>query len=114
DCSELVEWICARFGVQPMMPDGSWIQFRHCARHASGRSKWDGSVMLEYAKTPGALLFAFSSDPMNGPRPTSAHVAIVFDDKHVVEAKSHKDGVVKSLISSRKWTHSARIPGVQY
>jgi cell wall-associated NlpC family hydrolase len=25
DCSELVEWACRRAGVQPTMPDGSWI-----------------------------------------------------------------------------------------
>jgi peptidoglycan hydrolase-like protein with peptidoglycan-binding domain len=32
DCSEILEWACARLGVAPRVPDGSWLQYRHCVR----------------------------------------------------------------------------------
>jgi hypothetical protein len=30
DCSELVEWVCARLNIEPRMPDGSWYQDKQC------------------------------------------------------------------------------------
>ena len=38
DCSELVRWACGRAGVQPTMPDGSWIQQRWCASNGGAIS----------------------------------------------------------------------------
>src|SRR5437763_5692983 len=51
DCSELVRWACGRAGVQPTMPDGSWIQQRWC--------RSNGTILsVEQAiGTRGALLF---------------------------------------------------------
>ena len=57
DCAELVEWGCARLGIKPTMPDGSWLQVRHC-------KKYGLLIPVEQAiRTPGALLFYFSFIP---------------------------------------------------
>lgn len=55
DSSELVEWAAAQAGVT--LPDGSWRQYRHLQEGGN-------ALPVEQArKTPGALLFGFSSDP---------------------------------------------------
>lgn len=108
DCSELIEWACARLGVSPRMPDGSWIQARHCSQ-AGTMIPIDRAV-----KTRGALLFAFSSDPLVGARPGSAHVAVSLGDGRTIEARSRTHGVGIFTAYGRGWTHGALVPGVTY
>lgn len=108
DCSELVEWACARAGVQPRVPDGSWMQLRHALKHGTTCS------VSEALRTAGALLFRFRGDPLAGGRPSQAHVAISLGDGQTVEAKSRADGVGVFSARDRGWTHAARIPGVDY
>jgi cell wall-associated NlpC family hydrolase len=109
DCSELVQWACARLGVTPTMPDGSWLQARHCNNHQN-------LIPVEEGKeTQGALLFKFSSNPLAGDRPTSAHVAISLGNGNTVEARGTNWGVGSwSAVQGRNWTHAALIPGILY
>lgn len=112
DCSELVEWVCGRFSVEPKMPDGSWIQALHCQKYGTMTS------IDEALHTPGALLVRFSGGqgPLPSSRPLSAHVAIsVGDGVHTIEARSARSGV--GLFADAvlgRWTHAALIPGVDY
>ncbi len=108
DCSELVQWGCARAGVQPTMPDGSWIQARHC--------KNEGTLIpVEQAiKVRGALLFKFRTDPFSGSRPPGAHVAMSLGNGQTIEARSTYYGVGMFSAYGRGWTHAALVPGANY
>ena len=109
DCSELVEWVCGRFSVEPKMPDGSWIQALHCQAHGTMTS------IDEALNTPGALLFRFSGGqgPLPSSRPHRAHVAIsVGDGVHTIEARSGVDLFADA--QAGRWTHAALMPGVDY
>lgn len=107
DCSELVEWGCARAKVVPTMPDGAMYQVRHCHKHGT-------LIPVEQArKTFGALLFAFSSSPFIGGRPDHSHVGFSLGDGRTFEARGKDYGV--GIFERRGgWTHAARIPGVEY
>lgn len=108
DCSELVQWACARAGVSPTMPDGSWIQARHCKNYGT-------LIPVEEAiGIRGALLFRFSSDPFSGVRPSSAHVAMSLGNGKTIEARGTRYGVGIFSALDRGWTHAARIPGCDY
>lgn len=108
DCAELVEWACARLGLHPTMPDGSWIQAAHCKSHGM---MTDVEIAIN---TPGALLFRFSSDPFAGHPPKIRHVAISLGDGHTFEARSSSQGVGTFRASGRNWSHAALIPGLVY
>jgi hypothetical protein len=108
DCSELVRWVCGRLGVKPTMVDGSWLQYRHCAAHQRAISVPEGIAER------GALLFRFSSSPLVGGRPSSAHVAISLGDGRTIEARGRSWGVGSWTAHNRGWTHAALIPGVDY
>lgn len=109
DCSELIEWGCDRSGVVPSMPDGSWLQARHCQAY--------GTLIPigEAVATPGALLFRFiGGDPFSGPRPPSSHVAMAQGNGTTIEARSPTHGVGVFPATNRGWSHAALIPGVEY
>ncbi len=108
DCSELVEWACARLGVKPTMPDGTWVQVRHC-------QKYNLIIPVKQAiRTAGALLFYFSDDPFTGDRPSCAHVAVSQGNGKTFEARSSKLGVHAFSAYNRGWTHAGLIPGLDY
>jgi cell wall-associated NlpC family hydrolase len=99
DCSELVQWACARVGVA--YPDGSGNQY--------AASKAAGLIIgvTTAANTRGALLF-------RGPG-GSEHVAISLGDgKTTIEARGTAYGVVNGPISGRHWDGAALIPGLVY
>lgn len=112
DCSELVEWACNSLPspVEPHMPDGSWLQARHCDNY--GRMISVGRAII----TRGALLFRFSSSPLIGGRPRSAHVALSLGNGSTIEARGLAFGVGSWTASpaARGWTMGATIPGVDY
>lgn len=108
DCSELIQWGCDRLGVTPKMPDGSWYQYRHCYDHGLDVTVSQG------IHTRAALLFRFSSDPLHGGRPSSAHVAMSLGDGRTIEARGSRYGVGSFGAYGRGWTHAALIPGVNY
>lgn len=108
DCSELIEWACARLDVEPRIPDGSWYQARHC------RIQNTLIEVEEAINTAGALLFLFSSSPYEGPRPKRSHVAISQGDGRTFEARGRRYGVGFFEARDRGWTHAAQIPGLEY
>lgn len=112
DCSELVQWAAATSSppIEPAMPDGSWLQFRHCAlRHSTT------SIEVAIA-TRGALLCRFSSSPLEGGRPRASHIAVSLGDGSTIEARGAAWGVGSWTADRgvRGWTHAAFIPGVDY
>lgn len=109
DCSELVQWACARANLDPTMPDGSWIQWRHCRNHDTLAD------VAEAVTIRGALLFKFTGgDPATGGRPSGAHVAISLGNGQTIEARSSRHGVGIFTAANRGWTHAALIPGAIY
>jgi hypothetical protein len=108
DCAELVEWACRCSQVAPTVPDGSWIQCRHCNNH-------EMIIPVEQAiDTRGALLFNFSDDPFTGGRPSSAHVAMSLGDGTTIEARGRAWGVGTFPSRGRSWSHGGLLPGVSY
>jgi cell wall-associated NlpC family hydrolase len=106
DCSELVQWAAGKVGVT--LPDGSWRQYLHLAEH-------DSVVSVEEAiRTPGALLFSFSSKPTSGGgRPRQAHVAISLGDGRTIEARNSKYDVGSFEASPERFQYGAVIPGMR-
>ena len=99
DSGELVEWAANRAGAT--MPDGSWRQFN--ALRDSGHSI-DPEVAL---RTPGALLFKFSSDPARG-IPAERQVMISLGDGRVIDASGKH--VQVSAANAAEFSHAATIP----
>lgn len=113
DCSELIEWVGARLGVTPRIPDGSWNQYRHSAAHGLTIPVADAYSVR------GALLFIFRDkngrpvDPGIA-RPAQSHVAISLGDGRTIEARGAAYGVGVFTAIGRGWTHASLIPGVDY
>jgi cell wall-associated NlpC family hydrolase len=101
DCSELVEWTSSRVGLK--IPDGAWAQYRHLEKQGTTMS------VEEAIKTPGALLFSFSSDPLTG-KPKAAHVAISLGNGKTIEAKGSEYGVGSWDASEKRFSYAAVIP----
>ncbi len=102
DSGELVEWAANRAGME--MPDGTWKQYQ--ALHERG-SVTDTEVAL---RTPGALLFSFSSDPLvKGAIPGQRQVMISLGDGRVIEV-SPRHGVRVIEADAKDFTHAAILP----
>jgi hypothetical protein len=86
DCSELTQWAASQVGVQ--LSEATYLQYLDMKSD-------DQIVSVEEAlRTPGALLFYFSDEPVpGGGRPSGAHVAISLGDGRTIEARSTEDGV---------------------
>jgi cell wall-associated NlpC family hydrolase len=113
DCSELVEWACARNGVTPTMPDGTWFQQAHCRQQ---NTIIDVEAGIDER---GTLLFNHrdaAGNPVDdmAARPPTAHVAISLGDGTTIEAMGTAWGTRIGGARNRNWTHAARIPGVDY
>jgi hypothetical protein len=109
DCAELIRWGCARLGVRPTMPDGSWIQYQHCYRN--------GTVVpvSQAVRTQGALLFYFAGgSPLEVARPTSAHVVASLGTGKTIEARGKDWGVGSWSVDHLPWTHAGLVPGLSY
>lgn len=112
DCSELIQWAAGTCSppIEPTVPDGSWLQFRHIALHHCTSS-------IERAiATRGMVLARFSSSPLEGGRPTSSHIAVSIGDGLTIEARGAAWGVGSwtSAQGVRGWTHAGYLPGVDY
>jgi hypothetical protein len=107
DSSELVEWAAHRAGVHDM-PDGSWNQYRYL--HEKG-----ASVPVEEAlRTPGALVFGFSSDPLASPgRPARAYVGISLGNGKVLDV-SERAGEVREMDPGNFYGYGAKVPGLHF
>lgn len=105
DCAELVQWAAGRNGVS--LPDGSWKQYLALKQQGA-------LVPVDQAmKTPGALLFSFSSEPVpGGGRPSHAHVAISLGDGRTIEARGKSYGV-GTFNAANRFQWAAIVPGLQ-
>ena len=103
DSSELVEWAANQAGMHDM-PDGSWNQYRYL--HEQG-----ASVSVEEAlQTKGALVFGFSSDPLDSTdRPARAYVGISLGNGKVLDV-SERGGEVREMDPGDFYTYAAKIP----
>jgi cell wall-associated NlpC family hydrolase len=104
DCSELVKWAAKRAGVD--LPDGSWLQYLHLKQQGT-------TIPVEQAlRTPGALLFSFSSEPTaGGGRPSGAHVAISLGNGKTIEARGKSYGVGQ-FDAGNRFEYAALVPGL--
>jgi cell wall-associated NlpC family hydrolase len=100
DCSELVEWSCARLGVK--IPDGAYNQWKHCRRIS----------VAQAIKTPGALLFV--GDGTGTGRNAITHVAISLGDGTTIEARSARFGVGSWTAYNRGFRYGGLVPGISY
>lgn len=100
DCSELVEWACARIGVK--FTDGAYYQW-----------KASRAISIEQAKaTRGALLFVGSGRGVG--RQAITHVAISLGDgRTTIEARGRKYGVGSWDIGNR-FDFAGLIPALNY
>lgn len=88
DCSELVQWACARAGIY--MPDGSSAQREYCPDIPT-----DEAIV-----TPGALLFA------------PGHVAISLGCGRTIEARGSAYGIGVFYAPSSRFESGGLIPGI--
>ncbi len=105
DCSELTQWAAHQAGVD--IPDGAMYQYLDLKQH--------GTLMpvSEALKTPGALLFEFSSEPtVGGSRPSLAHVAISLGDGRTIEARGTSYGV-NEFSGAGRFGYAGVIPGLE-
>lgn len=111
DCSELVEWACARAGVVPTVPDGAFNQYAHCKAH-------DTLIPVEQARlTRGALMWvatdAFLKTGKGSGRNAIVHVVFSLGDGTTVEARGKAWGI-GTWPSAGRFDFAALIPGVDY
>lgn len=104
DCSELTRWSAGRAGYD--LQDGTWLQYLQLK---------DAHALIsvdEAMRTPGALLFRFSTEPTPGAgRPDDAHVAISLGDGRTVEASDPSVGVIYGE-ADNGFNYAAVIPGI--
>jgi hypothetical protein len=102
DCSKLVQWSCARFGVA--MPRTAFLQWERCG---SGKNL----SVDDARKIRGALVF--TGDGTGEARNAITHVAISLGDGNTVEALNETKGVI-SLPIGKRFNFAGLIPGVSY
>lgn len=101
DCSELVQWSCARAGVRPTVPDGAYWQWRHSM----------GIPVAQGIHTRGALLFV--GDGTGVGRDAITHCAWSLGDGTTIEARGSRWGV-GSWPSAARFDFAGLLPGVDY
>lgn len=113
DCAELTTW-CVYQGTQKLYGCLSLNGNPATADAYTGYYKRDADtigniVPVEVAaKTPGAFVLRYSGSGVTG------HVVISDGAGGTVEAHSHKDGVIKSVVSGRRWDIGILVPWVEY
>lgn len=104
DCSELVQWSAARHGVALPRTAGE--------QYLAAKQGGDLVPVDVAMRTPGALLFSFSSEPVPGRgEPAHAHVAISLGDGRTIEARGKAYGV-GTFSAANRFTYGAVIPGL--
>ena len=103
DSSELVEWAAHRAGFHDM-PDGSWNQYRYLHEQGAAIS------VDEALHTKGALVFGFSSDPLeSADRPARAYVGISLGNGKILDV-SERAGQVREMDPGNFYSYGAKIP----
>ena len=107
DCAELTKWAAHQAGAD--IPGSSFEQYLDL------KSKGLLIPIEEAEHTPGALVFHFSSEPVEGGgRPSEAHVALSLGDGRTVEAQSEEVGVITDDNIGGRFEYAALLPGVDY
>lgn len=113
DCAEFTTW-CVYQKSQKLYGCASTTGNPVTADAYTGYYKRDadtiGSIVpVEIAaKTPGAFILRYSGSGVTG------HIVISDGAGGTVEAHSHKDGVIKSVVSGRRWDIGILVPWVEY
>jgi cell wall-associated NlpC family hydrolase len=105
DCSELVQWACAKADVVPAVPDGAYYQWNAI------KMKGNLVPVTEGLRTRGALLFI--GDGTGVGRDAITHVAFSLGDGTTIEARGQAWGV-GSWASVDRFDFAGTIPGVDY
>ncbi len=107
DCAELTKWAAHQAGAN--IPGSSFEQYLDL------KSKGLLIPVEQAEHTPGALVFHFSSEPVQGGgRPDEAHVALSLGDGRTVEAQSEEVGVITDDNIGGRFEYAALLPGVDY
>lgn len=106
DAAELTKWAAHQAGSE--IPGSSFEQYLDI------KAKGLLIPVDQAKKTPGALLFHFSSEPQpGGGRPADASVAISLGGGRMVEAQSEEVGVIAADAGSR-FEYAGLVPGLAY
>lgn len=62
----------------------------------------------EAKRTPGAALLRVAGNGITG------HIVLSMGNNKTVEAHSHADGVIHSVVDGRRWDYGILIPGIDY
>lgn len=113
DCAEFTSWVlyqltgklygCSNNSGNPASADAYTGFYKRDADTIGKKITVD-----EAAKTPGAFLLRYSGNGLIG------HIAISNGTGGTVEAHSSKTGVIKNVVSGRRWDIGILIPWVAY
>ncbi len=113
DCAELAAWLiyqagaglygCNRDHGDPATADAGTVYFNRDARYL-------GKIIAPAAAagSPGALLLRVAAGSQCG------HIVISDGKGGTVEAHSHLTGVIRDVVSGRRWTMGIMVPGIEY
>ena len=105
DCSGLFSWAFEELGGY-MYHGSNTIYRKYCKRNGmlSNGKKSDGTELI-----PGTAVFVYNKAQNN-----YSHVGLYIGGKYVIEAKGTQNGVVRSKITDKKWSHWGELKGVNY
>lgn len=97
DCAQLTRYACKAGGQE--LCSGANNQWN--------KTKWEKKGTIDtLPEAPGVILY---HDNGKG---TKTHTGVYLGGGYAEEAKQAKDGVVKTAVKKRSWTHWAALPGV--
>ena len=97
DCAQLTRYSCKAAGQE--LVSGANSQWT--------KTDWEQKGTIDSLQdVPGVILY-----PVNA-KGRMSHTGVYIGGGYAVEARGHAYGVVKTKVSSRRWTHWAALPGV--
>ncbi len=113
DCAEFVSWLafqisdklygCNNDSANPVTADAYTGYWRDDAE------KIGNIITIEEAiRTPGAAILRVAAEGITG------HIVVSDGKGGTVEAHSHKDGVINSVVNGRRWDYGILIPWIVY
>lgn len=97
DCAQLTRYACKAAGQE--LVSGANSQWNKVPWEQKG-------VISTLPDVPGVILYHINT------KGRMSHTGVYVGNGYAVEAKGAKDGVVKTLVKNRSWTHWAALPGV--
>lgn len=103
DCSGLFVWSYKQFGETIAHGSNSiWSKYLSNCGELNRGKRTDGNTLR-----PGSAVFTSSGDRHN-------HIGLYIGDDEVIEAEGTLNGVVKSKVTAKKWTHWGELKAVNY